>query len=176
VGYDISFDLALIEQYGVELHAFDPTPLSLNWIRRQTTPSRFNFHPYGIASYDGRAGFHLPTHHGVSFTTLPNIESKMSAEGDVFRFKTILKLLGHDRVSIIKLDIEGAEYDVIPDLLQEFGDAHRPDQLLVEFHHRLLRSQDGLRQTRWALDLIKEAGFSLFYVSPRGLEYSFIKS
>jgi hypothetical protein len=36
VGEDASFDLAVIERYGAEVHAFDPTPSSIDWVNKQT--------------------------------------------------------------------------------------------------------------------------------------------
>lgn len=33
VGREISFDIALIQQFGMRVHAFDPTPRSVAWIR-----------------------------------------------------------------------------------------------------------------------------------------------
>ena len=35
VGEDVSFDLELINRFGVVVHAFDPTPRSINWVRAQ---------------------------------------------------------------------------------------------------------------------------------------------
>ncbi|GIS18490.1 MAG: hypothetical protein CM15mP120_04060 [Pseudomonadota bacterium] len=40
--------------------------------------------------------------------------------------------LGHDHLDVLKMDIEGAEYAVLDDMLQS---NILPDQLLVEFHH-----------------------------------------
>ena len=172
VGFDISFDLSIIERFGAQVHAFDPTPLSNDWIQKQSTHTNFKFHPYGLSTYDGIANFSLPLDHGVSFTMSLEVESKQEANGEVCRFKTILNKLGHDKVHIVKLDIEGAEYDVIPELLQE---KHGIEQLLVEFHHRMIKSKKGLKRTKETIKLIEDAGFSLFYVSPRGLEYCFLR-
>jgi len=172
VGKDISFDRALIDRFGVEIHAFDLTPISAKWIRRQPAESRFHFHPYGIAAYDGVAEFGLPLSHGVSFTLLPDVPSKRTASGEVYRLATILQKLGHNRIDLLKLDIEGAEYEVIP---QVIAAADRIEQLLIEFHHRLIPGGEGLQRTRVALGLLAENGFALFNVSPRGLEYSFLR-
>ena len=172
VGKDISFDLALIERFGVEVHAFDPTPISAEWMRRQHPPPRFHFHPFGVAAYDGTAQFALPLHHGVSFTMLRDVPSKRTATGEVCRLSTILEKLGHKRINLLKVDIEGAEYEVIEEIVQ-LGD--RIDQVLIEFHHRLFSNADALEQTRSALRQLHAGGFALFNVSPRGLEYSFIR-
>src|SRR5260221_14657763 len=110
--------------------------------------------------------------YGVSFTMLRGIPSKRTATGEVCQLSTIMKNLGHQRINLLKGDIEGAEYELIAPLVEM---ADRIDQLLIEFHHRLVRNGDGLQQTRCALKRLAEGGFSLFNVSPRGLEYSFVR-
>jgi FkbM family methyltransferase len=172
VGFNISFDLAIIKRFGAQVHGFDPTPLSKSWIQQQPTPKNFTFHPYGLANYDGVADFLLPPNHSVSYTMSLDVDGKREAKCDVFRFATILDKLCHDKIDIVKLDIEGAEYDVIPDLLEK---RHRIRQLLIEFHHRMMKTEHSLERTRQAIKMIEEAGFSLFYVSPRGLEYCFLR-
>ena len=172
VGKDISFDRSLIERFGVEVHAFDPTPISIEWMRRQHPPAGFHFHAFGVAAQDGVAEFALPLSHGVSFTMLKDVQSKRTAKGEVYRLATILEMLKHNRINLLKLDIEGGEYELLPQLVEM---ADRIDQLLIEFHHRLVRSGDGLEQTRAALKMLGESGFALFNVSPRGLEYSFVR-
>jgi FkbM family methyltransferase len=172
VGTDISFDKALSEEFGVEVHGFDPTPVCREWIATQENLPWFHFHPYGLADYDGVAEFALPVTFKVSFTMLTDVPSSTGARGEVCRLSTILERLGHDRVHLLKLDIEGAEYAVIPEIARL---APRIDQLLIEFHTRFFEGTTGAHRTRAALDALKNAGFGLFNVSPRGLEYSFVR-
>src|SRR6187402_2180865 len=58
VGEDASFDIALIERWGLQVHAFDPTPRSIEWVEAQALPSAFHFSPFGIADFDGKGAFH----------------------------------------------------------------------------------------------------------------------
>lgn len=60
VGANVSWDVAMIEQFGVEVHAFDPTPESIAWVARQQLPAKFHFHDYGIAAFDGTLNFIHP--------------------------------------------------------------------------------------------------------------------
>src|SRR5205085_2787480 len=60
VGEEISFDLELIRRFGVTVHAFDPTPRSVQWLARQQLPQDFIFHDYGVAAIDGTCSFHPP--------------------------------------------------------------------------------------------------------------------
>jgi hypothetical protein len=45
IGDDIDFDLPVIEKYDVEVHAFDPTPSSIEMLDGMDLPQRFAFHP-----------------------------------------------------------------------------------------------------------------------------------
>lgn len=111
IGEDISFDLALIGSLGVTIHAFDPTPRSLEWIREQETPPSFNIYPFGIAAFDGNARFSPPENPcHVSYTMKATAPNETNAvELPVERLETIMKELGHDHIDLLKMDIEGAE-------------------------------------------------------------------
>jgi hypothetical protein len=47
-------------KYVVEIHGFDPTPESVDWIRQQTLPPSFQHHPVAIGGHDGEMIFELP--------------------------------------------------------------------------------------------------------------------
>lgn len=170
VGYDISFDLDMITKFNAEVQAFDPTPLSRQWLAGQKLPREFHFWPYGLAAYDGDAEFFLPKGHEVSFTSLPQ-EAGAGVLCQVKRLDTLMRTLGHTRIDLLKIDIEGAEYAIVPDLVSMRG---KIGQLLIEFHHRMAPGHEGVRKTRQAIEILKSAGYELFHVSPRGLEYSFL--
>ena len=172
VGEDISFDLALIERFGVTVHAFDPTPRTIAWLKTQTPPSEFIFHPWGVAAIDGASRFLPPSDpSNVSHSLLERDTPWPAIEVPVLRLPTILPMLGHKRIDLLKMDIEGAEYAVIRDLLEakiEIG------QLLVEFHHRW--RELGIEATRQTIRALNDAGFEIYHVSPRGDEYSFLNT
>jgi hypothetical protein len=71
---------------------------------------------------------------------------------------------------LIKMDIEGAEYAVLADLL---ASGLRPRQVLVEFHHRW--REVGVRRTREALALLSRHGYRIVEVAPSGLEYTLLR-
>lgn len=171
VGDDISFDLGLIDRYGVNVHAFDPTPRSIQWIERQSLPRQFVFHSYGIADYDGTAVFHPPARESyVSYTFLSDSPSKQTGiRAPVRRLSSIMSDLGDDHLDVLKMDIEGAEYDVLDDLVES---STHPDQLLVEFHHRF--SSIDLHRTKRAIEDLHRAGYRIFHVAPSGEEVCFV--
>lgn len=133
VGDDISWDLALLQEVGCDIHAFDPTPYSIEWVSKQQLPPQFHFHPYGVADYDGVAGFNPKMTHPNN----KNLSMSIFKYGNpptiplpVKRLSTIMKELGHDHIDVLKMDIEGTEYPVIRDMK---GIPIR--QFLVEMHN-----------------------------------------
>jgi len=145
VGEDISFDLEVIEKWGASVFAFDPTPRSIAWVRGQEVPSCFRFFEYGIAGFDGRATFSPPENpEHVSHTILKRSSTADRAISvDFRRLATVMDELGHDRIDVLKMDIEGAEYDVIDDIVKMNLDV---GQFLIEFHGRF--PGVGTRRTR----------------------------
>jgi FkbM family methyltransferase len=169
VGEEFSFDLELISRFGVRLHAFDPTPRAIQWVRSQAVPEGFVFHDYGIADYDGTCKFFPPQNPSfVSHTIVERGSPSPAIEVPVHRLSTIMGMLGHRAINLLKMDIEGAEYRVIRDLL---ASKIRVEQLLIEFHHRW--PELGVDKTRAAIRMLNQAGYRIFNVSPSGEEYSF---
>ena len=177
VGEDATFDTALIEKFDLTVHAFDPTPKSIEWVKRQQLSDRFVMHDYGLAAFDGNVSFNPPENPDhVSHTLLDRPTTKAKAISvPVKRLSTIMKELGHDHiditVDIIKMDIEGAEYAVINDIIKS---DIRPQQVLVEFHHRF--PGVGIKRTKEAIDRLRSMGYRLFSVSDTNREFCFIQN
>ena len=166
VGDNISWDLALIERFGLTVHAFDPTPRSIAWLERQSLPATFHFHPVGVADRDGVQRFQTPRR-GDNCNYLPSNSGPVECE--VRRLATLARQLGHRRLDLLKLDIEGNEYSVVPDLLASRLPVR---QLLIEVHHNLPGHSFA-----WTCQLIRgleEQGYQLFHISKRGLEFAFL--
>lgn len=170
VGQDVSFDLEMIQRFGASVFAFDPTSKSVQWLRSQSLPKEFAFHEYGLADFDGTASFNKPRNEAhVSYTIAA--DGGGQEEFAVLRFPTILKKLGHDRVDILKMDIEGAEYKAIPDIL---ASGAQIKQMLIEFHHGC--PGYSMEDTAKAVGQLMQSGFRIFYVSPDGNDYSFVRA
>lgn len=171
VGTDISFDLGVIERFGCSVEAFDPTPRSLAWIREQALPDAFRFHPVGVAVEDGEVSFFAPERDDyVSFSSQPTEGADPTPQTfPVRRIATLMADLGHDRLDVLKLDIEGFEYSVLDDLL---ASPTRPGQLLVEYHHSMYGIEADA--TRGSVTRLQAAGYRIFFVSDTGQEYGFV--
>jgi len=175
VGDNVAWDLAMIGQFGCTIHAFDPTPASIAWASRQSLPPEFVFHDIGISKFDGELAFYPPRKSGSTHYSQERrgglLNRQEPVRCQVRRLATIMQSLGHTRLDVLKLDVEGSEFDAVPDIL---ASGIEIDQLLVEIHYHF-RS----RSFRAGLDLIhqiKAAGMQCIHVSPRGFDFSFVRA
>jgi FkbM family methyltransferase len=178
VGDTIDFDLELIRALGVQVHAFDPTPHSLNWMEEQEAPESFHFHPWAAAGKDGQL-FLYPRvkSDGTKSKVMYTIMEEKGANDDdnavevpALTIATMMQKLGHQSIGLLKMDIEGAEYGLLENLLTS---DIRPDQILVEFHHRF--SGIETQQTLDAIHALKGAAYGLAHISVTGREFCFVK-
>lgn len=168
IGYDISFDLSLIQRFGLHVHGFDPTPNSLAWVAQQQPIPNFTMHAIGIAAHDGPLTLYAAADPRYkSYSAVATTSNTAGLEAPSARIKTLMTKLGHQQIDLLKLDIEGSEYAVIADVLAA---ALPIDQILVEFHHRL----PGIRvaQTRQAIAMLNAHSYKIFAISANGNEYS----
>jgi FkbM family methyltransferase len=166
---DVSFELELIRQFGVRVNVFDPTLRSIEWLRKQALPEKIHFYAYGLAEQDRTCKFSPPRNPAhVSHSIVGRKTTRAAIEVPVRRLASIMRALGHKRIVLLKMDVEGAEYGVIADAISS---GIPVGQLLVEFHHRW--PEIGIEKTEAAIRALNRAGYSIFSISASGEEYSF---
>tara|TARA_R110001632_G_scaffold101693_1_gene209579 strand:- start:6372 stop:7064 length:693 start_codon:yes stop_codon:yes gene_type:complete len=172
IGEDISFDKELIKEFKCHVYGFDPTPKSINWCEEQTLPDNFKFFKYGLANKTGVVTFNLPkneNHVSGSIINHKNVSIEDSIDVDMKSFKDIIGIFKHKKIDVIKMDIEGSEYDTLESI---FMSGIQINQIVVEFHERFFK--DGKEKTIKALDLLKRNGFLLYAISDSYEELSFV--
>jgi FkbM family methyltransferase len=121
VGEDVSFDLELIRRFSCTVFAFDPTPRAKTYVERVAGNNpKYRFYDVGLWSSDCKLKFYgprNPTH--VSHSILNLQCTSQYFEAECKRVSTIAKELGHDHIDLLKMDIEGAEYEVLNSLIED---------------------------------------------------------
>ncbi|KAF9431115.1 hypothetical protein BGZ94_008890 [Podila epigama] len=92
-----------------------------------------------IFAYDASVDRMGPETHGREHVTFKPYfigkEDKVDANGKTWKtLRTLMKENGHDWIDILKVDIEGSEYDTFASIMDDFGDVLPFSQLQIEFH------------------------------------------
>lgn len=175
LGEDISFPSAFLERFGGRVIGVEPNPRSLAYCRDRC-PVGMEIRPQAFWHAPGETlTFHLPRAQsmlpkgadGVSGSLVGSHEYVGGGEALSVVTTSLAELLaeaGSAECDILKLDIEGAEYDVLRHLCRS-GDILRTRQLLVEFHHGV--THHAMEETEAAVADIQGAGFALIHVEGR---------
>jgi FkbM family methyltransferase len=172
-GEDISFDMALARELQCEVHTFDPTPAAIAYVEsfQNLHPTRIFFHPWGVWARDERVRFFAPKDSMHVSHSIVNLQkTSRFFEADCKRLTTIMRELGHNSLRLLKLDVEGAEYQVIESMLT---DRIHPAVLAVEFDELHCPLDGGARsRIKETIERLLIAGYGL--VSVDGANYTFV--
>lgn len=119
VGEDISLDRHLAERRGTHVWAFDPTPRAITYMQRSAYDrDRIHFVPVGVWNEDTVLRFHAPANPAwVSHSAMGSQGGEGYFDATCKSLPTLMRELGHDRVDLLKLNIEGAEHVVLESVL-----------------------------------------------------------
>ncbi len=163
--YEADFSLGLIRRHGLRAFGVDPTRKhreALRALERQYE-GRFLHLPCALAAVDGMVTFHesQTNESGSILKDHVNVlqDETTSYDVEALTLGSLVTRIGVETVDILKLDLEGAEYDLLDgvkaDQLQPFR------QLFVEFHHHAVRHFSEA-DTRRIVERISGFGFHVF--------------
>ena len=172
IGEDMSFDNTIIKNHNCHVFGFDPTPKSINWVKNQRLNDNFHFYEFGINDKSGFIEFYLPKnseHVSGSIITQKNIDVMKKVNVEMKSLADIMNELGHKHIDVLKMDIEGSEYDVIDNILDSKISI---TQILIEFHDRFFKN--GKYKSKEVIKKMNRSGYKIFAISDSFEEVSFI--
>ncbi|CDZ37313.1 Methyltransferase [Neorhizobium galegae bv. officinalis] len=195
-GEDISFDCQLARGFSCDVRIIDPTPRAIEHFKQlsnavasglpfcvssaetefydvsQQDLQRITFWEVGLAGKDAEMRFYLPKnpdHVSCSAVNLQGTEDFFIAQ--CHRVKTLMERHGDTQLDLLKIDIEGAEYQVIEDIVSSLT---LPRILLIEFDecHSPL---DGRADDRIAQHISMLSGAGMRCVTIEGCNATFVR-
>ncbi len=173
IGNDISFDKEIHKITGCKIFMFDPTDSISNFLDSQNLNTSFSFYPIGISVSDIKTKFFKPLnddHISHSLVKHENVSDDYYYS-DFKTWNTICADLSINKVDVLKMDIEGSEFEVIYDI---FNSTILPEQICIEFHPRFIKN--GINEFFKVLNQFKIRNYILVAVNYSGNEFLFIKN
>jgi FkbM family methyltransferase len=159
-GGDISFDLELISRYGATVRAVEPVEsYQRDAVETAAGEPRFSIRQAAVAIRDGpirMQSHHQPGSASLSAAGLYETDSWVEIPG-----RTLASLMGEwgdERIDLLKLDLEGIEYELVPTLdLGSLG----VRIFAVQLHHI-----GGVRGAMRLIDGVRSQGFRIVAQRP----------
>lgn len=161
---NLSFDLGMIQQHGARVHGFDPTIESQRFVAKSYLPADFHYHPLAVAGHDGQLDLYERMGKGG------RKKGACFLRASCKKISTLVKELGHSRLDILKIDVEGSEYPILEDVCLK---GIPVSQIAVEFHHRF--EEIGLTATIRSHQMLLKHGYQLAHISDWAEEFLYIK-
>lgn len=130
-GYEGKFAALIRERYDCKVHVFEPVPAYVERLRRrfQDDPE-VSIHPYGIG---GRGSSAIIAVAGdASSAHRPNLSTEC-IEAPIRSIGEVVELLNIQDIALFKINIEGAEFDLLDTLIQS-GLVEQVADIQVQFH------------------------------------------
>lgn len=138
-GFDADFSVYMISKYGLRAIGIDPTlkhKESLDKLSKKMN-GRFSHKFFAISSVNGKIIFNESEDNvsGSILTEHKNVKNDMIKKYEVesISLSKLPEILGLPKIEYIKLDLEGAEYELLNNLQE--SDLEKYQQIFVEFHH-----------------------------------------
>ncbi len=174
-GYEAEFSMHMIKRFGLKSIGIDPTKKHFNSLKNleEKTSGRFKHYDLAISvntgeilfneSESNESGSILTDHKNVRRDKIKTYSVKSISLADLPLY------LGQNKIKYIKLDVEGAEYEIIKNMKQ--GDLDKYSQIFIEFHHHC--TDYSIEDTLNSVHQIVNLGFKKFTLNNH--DYLFYK-
>lgn len=194
-GEDISFDVSLAKNYGSKVFIFDPTPRAIEHFdelkklteKGEKMPinnsnkefyhldssdlTKIKFFEFGIWDKEEIIRFYAPQNPAhVSYSILNLQKTNKFFEAKVKPISSIMQSLNHKKISLLKLNVEGAEYNIINSIVNENIDIDIFCIVFDELNQVLKKSI--VSRIKGSLEQLKKSNF--IAIKKIGPAYTFI--
>jgi FkbM family methyltransferase len=165
-GHDISFELELIAQTGCQIVLLDPSPTGCKTVEKIQLPPEITFEPIALSDRTGQMTLAKPAN-----LLEGSWRVAVDGEGDTMPCTSIGEIMerhSKSSVELLKIDIEGFEYQVVQDIILNKIPVK---QICVEIHQGFEFGKT--RWDRWRLIYqLHQSGYRLIHYD--GWDHTFL--
>ncbi|HTD66100.1 MAG TPA: FkbM family methyltransferase [Candidatus Limnocylindria bacterium] len=123
------FSAEVIEKFGCQCHLIEANP---NLAEKLSVPGAASITIAALGAADGRATFHVRDNPESGSLTSSSADRATAVDVETISLPKFMERIGVDAIDLLKLDIEGAEFDLVA--LTPENVWRRISQITVEFH------------------------------------------
>ncbi len=174
VGEDIEAEIELIKKYNCTVQLYDPTDISVRYIAQikselkttneQSIADKIIFHAAALWKEVGTVKFFKPKEENFVSHSINNIDATgQFVEVPSETLNSIMGKLKIGQVDYIKMDIEGAEYEVLQNMLE---DKINFKAIYLEYHYNRNHSvSEDIMNIRNSLKSLVSLNYRIIYCS-----------
>lgn len=161
---DPDFSIHMIGKYGLKAYGVDPTKKHEPALNRleERFQGKFKHVPLAVSATNGSITFHesIDNTSGSILAEHTNIkrDSVNSYDVESVTLTSLIDRIEKTDVDLLKLDLEGAEYDLLSSVQQEDLEPYR--QIYIEFHHHC--TNHTIEETEKLVRTIENFGYTAF--------------
>lgn len=147
-GFEGQWTSDIVGRFDCRVHVFEPAPPAIALLRRRFAANpRITVHPFALGAADGELKLSLA---GDSSSLVVAAGAGAMAIVAVREAVAVWRELGMSRVALLKINIEGGEYELLDHLIQS-GLIAAIDDLQVQFHDFVPEAHSRRRRLETAL-------------------------
>jgi FkbM family methyltransferase len=147
----------------------DPNYLN-NIMKYKIDTNKIKFYDYGLYTSNGIHKFYMPINKDfVSCSVVDGMRGNEYINVTMKNLKTIMNELGHTKIDLLKIDIEGCECDVLEQMIQE---NIFPKYLSVDFDLASSNKIKDVEKCRNTIRLLLNNGYKI--LNNIGQDFSFV--
>jgi FkbM family methyltransferase len=167
VGKAITFEEDIVARWGARIVLLDPSPTGLKTMQEKAGQPLLDFRPLGLTAEDGPHSFGHPDN-AAEGSFRKGADSGLSFE--CVSLKTLIAEASRSHVDLLKMDVEGFEYEILDALLKS---GIRADQICVEIHtNRTISIDEGIFDAYRLILRLYRAGYRIVYC--RNMDFTFV--
>lgn len=160
-GYHGDFAAALHERYGCKIFVFEPVPEFFSkCVERFKNAKNITCLNYGLSSHDEWLDISLAENASSLVSSQTN---GRTAKVQVRAINDVIRELGLERIDLIKINIEGGEFYVLPALI-ESGEVRHIQHIQVQFHNFVPNAADRRNEIRARLAITHDEMWNYEFV------------
>jgi FkbM family methyltransferase len=142
-----------------KVYCFEPNLKAIDHLK-STLKEDTNTHVIEKAVYKEKATlqFHIDDANSLVSSLIPEPGKSPSYNVDAITLEDAINLTGHQNIDLVKIDIEGAEFEIIENLSREISD--RINSFLIEFHDFYF--DNGMHKVDSLEQKLKDLGFTTY--------------